>query len=101
MAYSLVFAPEFENDLDAIVDYHVNRLFAPKAAQTLLNDLDDAIDLLQRFPTINAISDKPLLSSLGYREQHVRKYVVLYRFDGETIFVMRMFHLTQNFECLV
>ncbi len=38
---------------------------------------------------------------LEYREQYVRKYVVLYRFNGETVYVMRMFHLTQDFETLI
>ncbi|MBQ9022021.1 MAG: type II toxin-antitoxin system RelE/ParE family toxin [Eggerthellaceae bacterium] len=101
MGYSLVVAPEFEDDLDAIVDYHVNQLHAPKAAKTLLDELDMAIELVQQIPTINAVSQKPLLRELGYREQQVRKYVFLYRFDSETVFVMRMFHLTQDFECRI
>ena len=101
MVYSAVFYSEFDDDLDAIIGYHVKQLAAPKAARTLLDDLDNAIDLIQRFPTVNAVSSKPLLAELGYREQFVRNYVVLYRFDGETVYVARMFHLTQDYECLV
>lgn len=43
MAYKLVVAPSFENDLDETLDYISNKLYNPLSAQNLLHKTEKII----------------------------------------------------------
>jgi len=97
MTYKLFVDAGFEEDLNETLRYLRTVLHSQRAAQSLFEKVNDVMNLICQFPTINAISEKPLLAQRGYREQIVGNYIIVYRLDKDTVFVARLFHATQNF----
>lgn len=98
MAYSVVVTEAFEKDYDDVLAYLVYKLGSPRAAAHLMDEMDASIERIAFNPAINAVSRKPTLSALGYREEFVTSYVMLYRVEGESVVVKRLFHMGQDYE---
>lgn len=98
MAYEVIPTEPFEREYDGIVQYLVVGLRAPDAARRLLSGMEKAREVLSDNPRIRAVSRKPLLEALELREYHVCNYVVVYRIEGEKVFLLHMFHQRQDFE---
>lgn len=84
MAYKLIVALSFENDLDETFDYISNKLYSPLSAQNLLNKTEKII---------SNINDNPFLypecrnESLAQKEYHyaiVNNYLLFYSVDENT-----------------
>jgi len=59
--YSLKFTPKAEEDLDEIYGYIANNLFAPEAAENLMDKLENSILRLKAFPySCSFVLDEPL-----------------------------------------
>ena len=100
MAYEVIPTESFEREYDSIIRYHLEVLKAPQAASKLIDELDKAYVKLSDNPLLNAVSRKPVLEEFELREQLVRNYVIVYRVDGDLVYLEHMFHQTQDFECL-
>ena len=98
MAYRLIYTSSFESEYDAIIAYLIEDLGSPKAAKHLADEMDRAGEMLADKPLANALSRKPSLNKLELREHLVNNYVVVYRIEDEDVYLLHMFHQTQNFE---
>lgn len=98
MAYSLVMTAAFERDYDSVLAYLSYNLKSPQAAGSLMDQMDAALERLESNPFLNAISRKPSLARLEYREERALGYVLLYRIEGEDVVVKRLFHMSQAYE---
>ena len=83
MAYNVLWTPDAENDLDAIVSYLVDALGAHRAATTLLDGMQDLARGLATLPFSHERVREGLLARRGYRKALVGNYVVLYLVDEE------------------
>ena len=101
MAYSFVGTEAFERDYDEVLAYLVYQLDAPQAACRLMDEMDASISKIAANPFINAVSRKPSLSVLEYREEFVGRYVMLYRVEDGAIVAKRLFHGGQDYESYV
>lgn len=98
MALSLIATDAFERDYDEALAYLTYRLGAPHAARRLMDAMDASIAKICASPDINAVSRKPTLAKLQYREELVDGYVLLYRIEGDVIIAKRLFHQSQDYE---
>jgi toxin ParE1/3/4 len=70
--------------LNAIADYIAND--NPEAANRLVRQVYESVDLLERFPELGR--RVPEMRESGYREMIVRPCRIVYRIDGETVVVI-------------
>ena len=98
MACSFVATAAFERDYDETIAYLVYNLKSPQAAARLIDKMDGAVAKITDNPLINAISRKPTLRALEYREEFVLGYVMLYRVEEDAVVAKRLFHMSQNYE---
>ena len=101
MAYKFVATAAFERDYDSALAYITYELDAPKAAMRMIDAMDASIEKISSNPKINAISRKPTLRALDYREEFIGNYVMLYRIERDVIVAKRLFHMTQDYEAYV
>lgn len=98
MGYGLFATEAFERDHDETLAYLVYNLGAPQAAARFMDVMDASIAKIGENPFANAISRKPTLDFLEYREERVGGYVMLYRVEDERVVIKRLFHATQDYE---
>lgn len=79
MAYTVSKSHCFEEDYDSILAYLLNELKAPRAALTLMGEVEKALDLLERDPFIHAVSRLPALGAGGCQEHLVKNYRIVYK----------------------
>lgn len=101
MALDFVATAAFEKDYDNALAYITYQLGSPHAALNLMDAMDVSIERITEFPEINAVSQKPTLQRLGYREEIIGGYVMLYRIEENAIVAKRLFHMTQDYESYV
>ncbi|CVH80234.1 type II toxin-antitoxin system RelE/ParE family toxin [Rubneribacter badeniensis] len=101
MAYTVSKSHCFEEDYDSILAYLLNELKAPRAALTLMGEVEKALDLLERDPFIHAVSRLPALGAGGCREHLVKNYRIVYKVRGSEVYLLRMFHQAQSCEGVV
>ena len=95
MAYNVKVTASAEKDLDAIVSYIVEELSTPQAAGHLLDEITKMYHVLADNPMIFPACSQPLLQR--YRKATVMRYVIIYRIDGETVYVERFFSQLEDY----
>ena len=95
MAYNVKVTASAEKDLGAIVSYIVHELSNPQAAGHLLDEITKMYHVLADNPMIFPACSQPLLQR--YRKVTVMRYVIIYRIDGETVYVERFFSQLEDY----
>ena len=98
MAYKLVPSDQFRADLVSLAGYISENLGAPQAAKRIVDDIVDATKRIAATPSIKAISKKPKLRQLRYREYYIDNYAIVYRVHEDAAYLLRLFHQSQNYE---
>ena len=101
MAYDVVATRTFEREYDSIIGYHANVLKSPGAARRLMEDVAKVRVSLAENPLLSAVSRKSALEGLKLREKLVRNCVIVYKVDGDCVYLEHIFHQSQDFERLV
>ena len=101
MAFEVRGTCEFEQDYDSILAYLVSELHSRSGAMHLLDEMNRAELLLKHNPFVNAVSLKSALSERQCRELLVSNYVVLYVVEDGVVYLLRMFHQSQDYEHLL
>jgi len=97
MAYRVLYTDSFEREYDEIVCYHIDHIKSPKAAADFVDAMDHALSLLAEMPAANAISTKPGFYGLELREHLVKNYVLVYRIEEDAVYLLHLFHQSQDF----
>ena len=99
-SYQLKFTPIAEDDLDGIYRYISEHLVAPKAANDLMEDIEDSIIRLRDFPYSGSPVADDILSSRGYRKLIVKNYIVFHLIDEaeKQVVIMRVLYGAQKYE---
>lgn len=103
MAYNLITADSFRRDLDAVLGYLVLSLENKPAAAALLDAVEASYHEIARMPLMYEACRDPYLKELGYRKAVVRSYIMVYRVNEETktVYILRLFHGSQDYEKLI
>lgn len=101
MACEVIVAKQASDDLDTALLYLKQSLFAPDAAKSLLDAFAEFVDSVAEFPLMYPVSDEPRLNSRGYRKALLEGYVALYMVDDQKVYVLHLFHQSQDYAALV
>ena len=101
MACDVLWTEHARQDVERAIRYIAIKLASPKAASELLDAIDGALEEISAFPEACRISSRPELSSRGLRVKRVKRYLVLYSYDGDTVIISRVFHSLQDYARLV
>ena len=99
--HRLVATEAFERDYDSALAYVSYDLGSPRAAACMMDAMDASVVKLQGNPLLNAVSTKPTLEALEYREELIGNYVMLYKAEGDDAVAKRLFHTSQDYESYV
>jgi toxin ParE1/3/4 len=97
--FEVHYLPSAINDLDEIIDYI--KIDSPKAALRILNEIDESIDNLSRFPMVGIIPKDKRLKRLGYRILIVNNYLVFYTIKDIKIEIRRILHSKRDYKFLL
>lgn len=99
MTYKLIISEYTDYQIDCIFHYISVRLNNKLAAKSVLSDIENAYDIL----TLNAESFS-LCTDSYLREKEYHKlslqhhdYVIIYRIDGNNVFISGIFHMLENY----
>ena len=99
--YNLRILPLFEDDLNEILDYISFHLHNPSAADTLIDDVEDAIQKRLLFPdSVEPYPSTREREHLYYTIQ-VRNYTVFYVVIDDTMEVRRILYSRRNLQNLI
>lgn len=101
MASEVIASDEFLQDYDNALSFLYSAATSPKAAVKLIDAVDRARCLLADNPEMCAVSKKAQLMNRGLREYFLGNHVIVYQIDGDIIFLVHLFHQSQDFANLV
>jgi len=84
----LLLSPQVEVDLESIFDYTV-RLHGLLQAERYQDDLFHAMQTIVSFPKMGT---KYNFSSIPYRKFPVRKHLIFYRIEQDSLIIIRVLH---------
>ena len=90
--YKIVYLPLAEEDILEAVDYIAGTLDAPQAAQALLDELDDTVGRISRYPDAHELylTARPLRDEI--RKVPVKGFVLYYAVLEDTVEIRRFLH---------
>lgn len=99
MAYKLEITERAEQLLDQLVYYLLYRLKNEQAAGHLLNEISKIYDRLEANPYQFTEAKDAYLKSKQYREAVITdmNYVVIFKIENETVYVLGVFHGLENY----
>ncbi len=83
--YFVKITTQAEEQLQAIVQYISSELKAPKAALSLLDEIESATLSLSQFPQRVALTEEEPWRSLGIHKMPVKNFLVYFWIDEENI----------------
>ena len=100
--YKVIVSPRALAQLDVYISYVQDTLLNPIAAQSILRDAQKTQETLTKLAGSLKLCGHPALRKLGYHAVKFEKhnYTMLYRVDGETVYVDGIYHLMQDYENL-
>jgi len=96
--YSITITEPAEQDLNSAVDYFVTVLKAPKAAQTLLDEIEEKISFLSTNPLVYEIENDEYLQERSIRSVLVRSHLIFYivKNNSEEVIIIRILYARRN-----
>jgi plasmid stabilization system protein ParE len=100
MAYRVIITDRAEELLDQLVNYILLKFKNEQAAKHLLDDIEQLYDRLEDNPYQFADCRDPFLKSKRYKEAIVKNmdYILIFRIDGDTVYVLGIFHQLENYK---
>ncbi|MBU2700544.1 addiction module RelE/StbE family toxin [Sporomusaceae bacterium BoRhaA] len=99
--YTLKISPMVYDDLAAIKAYITNDLMNPEAALDLIRFITNAIRTLPDFPHKGTPLSSLLSIKIEYRFIICKNYLVFYRVEQSSIFVLRVLYKRRNYLSLL
>ena len=87
--YNITYLPLAETDILDAVDYIAGKLDAPQAAQALLDELDDTVERISKYPYAHELyrTARPMRDEI--RKVPVKGYVLYYAVLEDTVEIRR------------
>ena len=102
MDCEVVWTQHAERDVDSIIAYIATVLASPIAAREHLDALEEAVDRIASAPLLYAVSQQPSLAARGLRACFVKRYVMLYSYDGDHLATIhRVFSTLRDYAAII
>ena len=101
MAYKVSILESAQREFQEIVNYLLNILKSPHAAENFINEFEYQVSLIKSDPRIFAVSKMPELAAKEYRVTFINAYIMLYTVRDNGIFITHIFHQRQDYARLV
>jgi len=100
MDYKVIITEDAEADMDKFVQYLLFEKKNEQAAANLLDDFEATVATLAHAAEKLKMCENPHLKDLGYRRINFmsHRYFMLYRVEGDMVFVDNIFHELQDYE---
>lgn len=95
------FLKRAEEDIEDICRYIAKELQSPQAAIRQFDSIAEAIQTLEVFPERCAIVEELLVLGIMVRRLLVKNYSIFYRFDNDTVTVLRICHQSRSLDRLI
>ena len=94
--YNITYLPLAETDILDAVDYIAGKLDAPQAAQALLDELDDTVERISKYPYAHELyrTARPMRDEI--RKVPVKGYVLYYAVLEDIVEIRRFLHGRRN-----
>jgi plasmid stabilization system protein ParE len=94
MAYFIHLTETAKQDIEQVIDYIEQELFAPVAAENFLRGIYGQIAVLESHAGTFAISAYRDVLAYGHNARHViyRSFVIIYTIHGSVVIVHRIIH---------
>ena len=99
--FEVKYLPSFYQELDAIVEYISVTLEAPRAALNLLDELEEKINNLKKYPNAHRLYRPIRPISTKYRILTVKNYLVFYVVIENIIEIHRIIYKKRNLYQLI
>ncbi len=102
MGYKVVLTDPAREQFEQIIYYILYQLGNEQAADNVIRDADGTKLCLSHIAGNLKLCEDTKLRALGYRTIHFKqhKYFMLYRIDGNTVYVDGIYHDLQDYENL-
>ena len=99
MAYKIVITEDADLDLDRILAYLTQQLYAEQAASALVAEYTQVLEQLEQFPSMFEVARSVSRSGKEYRKFLLGNYVGIYRVQerDQQVVILRIFHGSQNY----
>lgn len=100
MAYRLIITDRAEELLDQLVNHILFKLKNEPAAKHLLDGIAQLYDRMEDSPYQFADCRDSFFKSKGYKEAVVKDmdYILIFRIDGDSIYILGIFHQLENYK---
>ncbi|MDO4553309.1 MAG: type II toxin-antitoxin system RelE/ParE family toxin [Bacillota bacterium] len=100
--HQIRYLPLAFEDLDGIDSYISDVLNNPAAAETLMTEIERAVEQLEQFPYIGSELEDACLAAKGYRKLVVENYLVFYIVNDERreVIIMRVMYGAREYRNL-
>ena len=100
MIYKVLVTKDAESDLNRFIEYLLFEKKNHQAAKNLLDDFEQTLEQLKYVATSLRLCSNHKLKIHGYRRIQFSKhrYFMLYRVQGEFVYVDNIFHHLQDYE---
>lgn len=90
-----------EKDMMSIYEYILNDLKSPQTALKYFNQLASSINSLNLFRERCPIVKEFIKLGIRIRRLNVNNYAVFYKYENNTVTILRVFHASSNLEKLI
>lgn len=96
--YSIKITEPAELDINSAVEYFITVLKAPKAAQTLVDEIEEKINFLGANPFVYEIENDEYLQERNIRSVLVKSHLVFYSVNqnDEEVIILRILYARRN-----
>lgn len=100
MDYRVIITEDAEEDMENFVYYLLFEKKNEQAASKLMDDFEAAITILKHAAESLKVCENQHLKELGYRRINFKshRYFMLYRVEGDAVYVDNIFHELQDYE---
>lgn len=100
MRYNVRVSELASEQYDKFLDYIYHILLNPQAAEALMQDFDEAVNVLEKQAESFGYCKSERLRRHGFRKIHLRchKYLLVYRVKQDNVVIEGMYHELQDYE---
>ena len=95
---NIVYQTTAIKDIVDLIDYHVIECDNPAFAEKLFVTITNAISNLKEMPLLGTLVEEYPYKLLQIRKLIVSSYVIFYKYDSGTIYVIRVLHCRQEWQ---
>ena len=99
MVYNIEITDRAEKQIEKAIQYLAVNLKSIQAAKNLMEDINQAVGLLEAFEASFSFCEDSYLASKGYRKYALKKhdYLIIYRVEENTVYLVGFFPVLENY----